>query len=787
MIINKVMNKINEFYNYQSKDTSFDELTKCYKKEALYEKIEEAVNDKKEFILLKIDIDDFSDFNNRFGHMLGDMILIEISTLIKSIILNNGYVARTGGDEFTILLFMPNDYESVRSFCVDLRFKISTVDGSECIQKSKFTATLGCAMSPKDGNDIDTLISKTNKALFRGKNKGKNCSIIYDEEKHGEILIDDNKLLKDQVIDTYDSTITNYNIIYGITDVLNKDIYIKFDYADSLSFLGNFFMADRVLMALSNPDDGSFENVIAWNNPLYPSVQNKFNQKNMEEWLKLFDSSNTLIINDIESCKDLFIYNQLKQEKTKSTLAFKLIHEEKVYGLIRFDMIQNFRTWQQQKILSLSIISKIYSMKIAESFNNIKHFNELYIDNLTGLSNYSKWLIDIKEFAVKNTENSYSIITFEICDYVSLLSIIGSKKCEQLIIKISNWLKEQEDDITCRMRGEMFAILTLDADIDSLKNRARSLLKYISSIDNNFSAIKIRGGIYIADSHDDINTAAEKSRLALSACQNNEVLVYTDKLYEDIKEEKTLELHIEDALLNDEFMLYLQPKISTKTGKIEGAEALTRWNYMHEKILAPYKFIPLFERKGYITKLDFKIFEYVCIFLRNVIDSGKKPVKISVNVSRYTLDYENYIKTLNEIRNKYNISINLIELEITEGMYTENTDDIQKFVNMLKKEGYSISIDDFGSGYSNLNSIANLDFDVIKLDKSLCNMEGKNKDLILDAIISIAKKTGHKVVCEGIETKEMVQKMANLGADLIQGYYYDKPLEKEEFRNKYIE
>ena len=174
-------------------------------------------------------------------------------------------------------------------------------------------------------------------------------------------------------------------------------------------------------------------------------------------------------------------------------------------------------------------------------------------------------------------------------------------------------------------------------------------------------------------------------------------------------------------------------------------------------------------------------------FLKSIIDSGKKPVKISVNVSRYTLDYENYIKTLNKIRNKYKIPINLIELEITEGMYTENTDDIQKFVNMLKKEGYSNSIDDFGSGYSNLNSIANLDFDAIKLDKSLCNMDGKNKDLILSAIISIAKKTGHSVVCEGIETIEMVQKMTVLGADLIQGYYYDKPLEKEEFRKKYID
>ena len=779
------MNLKNDCYNFELEDKNYDELTKCYKKDALYEKIKEAVKEKREFILLKIDIDDFSLFNNRFGHMLGDMILIEISTLIKSIILNNGFVARTGGDEFTILLFMPNDYDMVRNFCVDLRFKISTIDGSECIQKSKFTATLGCAMYPRDGIDFDTLILKTYKSLIRGKNKGKNCSIIYNEEKCKEIVIEDDKIIRDEAIDTFDPTITNYNIIYGITDVLNKDIYIKFDYADSLSFLGNFFMVDRVLLILSNPDNDSLENVIAWNNPLYPVIQNKFNQKNMKEWLNLYDSSNTLIINDIESYKDLNIYNQLKQERTKSSLSFKLIHEDKIYGFLRFDMINDSRIWHQQNILSLSIISKIYSMKIAESFNNMKHFNELYIDNLTGLSNYSKWLIDTKEFAAKN-DNLYSVITFEICDYISLLSIIGSKKCEKLIIKISNWLKEQENDITCRMRGEMFSILTLESDIDSLKNRARQLLKYISD-SNNFSSIKIRGGIYIANSHDDINTAAEKSRLALHASSNNELLVYTDKLYEEIKEEKTLELHIEDALENDEFMLYIQPKISTKTGKIGGAEALTRWNYKHEKILAPYKFIPLFERTGYITKLDFKIFEYVCIFLKSVIDSGKKPVKISVNVSRYTLDYKNYIKTLNEIRNRYNIPINLIELEITEGMYTENTDDIQKFVNMLKKEGYSISIDDFGSGYSNLNSIANLDFDVIKLDKSLCNMEGLNKDLILDAIISIAKKTGHSVVCEGIETKEMVEKMAMLGADLIQGYYYDKPLEKEEFRNKYIE
>ena len=119
-------------------------------------------------------------------------------------------------------------------------------------------------------------------------------------------------------------------------------------------------------------------------------------------------------------------------------------------------------------------------------------------------------------------------------------------------------------------------------------------------------------------------------------------------------------------------------------------------------------------------------------------------------------------------------------------MYTENAEDIKRFVNMLRKEGYAISIDDFGSGYSNLNNIANLDFEVLKLDKSLCNMIDMRGELILNAVISTAKKTGHTIVCEGVETKEICDKLKEMGADLIQGYYYDKPLEKNEFKTKYI-
>ena len=764
-----------------------DDLTKCYSKDTFLESMNKAIDRKQEFVLMKIDIDNFKTFNEKYGHMFGDMLLVEIGAIIKSSIIRNGYVARTGGDEFLVLVFISNDYDTVHEACRSLRFKISNLDGSNCVKNAKFTATIGASLYPKDGDSAELLLKKVDSALIRGKGKGKNCFVMYTEEKCGKVTIDDKIAVEPKKMDTYNPAITNYNIIYGITEVLNKKSYIKLNFIDSLSLLGNFFMLDRISLIVCNPETGLFADQIIWNNPQYPAVPLVSHPSNIVNWRKSYDSLNMINITEVEDYKHLPIYEQLTKEKAKSILAFELIHEDKMYGQVRFDMIHKNRFWQSKNVSALSLISKMYAIKLAAEYTNEKHYKELYIDKPTGLYNYSKWLIETHTFASTNN-NQYSVIVFEICNFISLITAMGSKKCDELILKISEWLKNQKDDITCRVRGEMFALLTRDSDAEVLKKRAMELYTYVTSTHytNKYSAIRMRAGFYIAYANESIDTSAEKAFLALNACHDNEFLVYSDKLYDDIKEQTSLELHIEEALEKNEFMLYIQPKISAKTGEIGGAEALTRWNYNFEQILQPYKFIPLFERTGYITKLDYKVFENVCKLLREIIDSGKKPIPISVNVSRYTSDYDSYIETINKIRNKYNIPIELIELEITEGMYAENVDDIQRFVNMLRKEGYAISIDDFGSGYSNLNNIASLDFQIIKLDKSLCNMTSDNKEIILDAIFDIAKKTNHVVVCEGVEDKETCDKLSQKGADLIQGYYFDKPLEKNEFVKKYI-
>lgn len=773
--------------NREEMVSSIDDLTKCLTKDIFYEKINESIAAKKEFVLMKIDIDDFSKFNETYGHMFGDMILIEIAGLIKKYILNNGYVARTGGDEFLVLIYSSNDYDTIHELCAKLRNQISSLDGSNCVKNAKFTATVGCALYPKDGDNADLLLKKVDSALIRGKGKGKNCFIIYNPDKCGPVTLEDNIKVKEIKMDEYNSSISNYNIIYGIIEVLNRRSYIKINFLDSLSLIGNYFMLDRISLIVLNPENGNIDDQIIWNNPLYLEVPLITSALNIPNWRKEYDKLNMIKINQVESNKDLAIYEQLKKEKTSSIIAFELIHEDKVYGQVRFDMIHENRFWQPKNVSALSLISKMYAIKLAAEYTNVKHYNELYIDKLTGLKNYSRWIIDVHDYVLTNKQ-PYSVIMFEICNFQSLISTVGSKECDKIILKISEWLKSLSDDLTCRVRGEIFAIFTNNTDEELINERAKEFYKKVTSTNytSNISSIRIKSGMYISHNVDSVDVSLERTFLALNSSSDNELLLYTDKLYDDIKEQTALEFHIEEALENNEFMLFIQPKISTKTGKIGGAEALTRWNYNFEKILQPYKFIPLFERTGYITKLDYNVFENVCRFLREVLDSGKNPVPISVNVSRYTMDYDNYIDTINSIRKKYNIPIELIELEITEGMYTENMDDIKEFVDKLRKEGYTISIDDFGSGYSNLNNIANLDFEIIKLDKSLCNMATKRKEIILSAIISIAKKTGHIIVCEGVEDKEMYEKLSKLGADLIQGYYFDKPLEKEEFRKKYI-
>ena len=212
-----------------------------------------------------------------------------------------------------------------------------------------------------------------------------------------------------------------------------------------------------------------------------------------------------------------------------------------------------------------------------------------------------------------------------------------------------------------------------------------------------------------------------------------------------------------------------------------------RYVYNFEKLVYPNTFIPLLEKNGFITKLDYIVFENVCKLQRNLLAKGLKTVPISVNVSRSVNDFDSYLENIERIRSKYKVPQELFEIEITEGMYTDNNEVIKNFISKLHEKGYKVSMDDFGSGNSNLTALSQLSFDTIKFDKSFFTSPDNEKEVLIIYVMSkLVKSLNMKVLCEGIETEEYDKYLTEIGIDYIQGYYYDKPLPVDVFLEKYI-
>ena len=248
---------------------------------------------------------------------------------------------------------------------------------------------------------------------------------------------------------------------------------------------------------------------------------------------------------------------------------------------------------------------------------------------------------------------------------------------------------------------------------------------------------------------------------------------------------------MEEALKNEEFKVYYQPKIELKTNKVVSCEALVRW-FRNDTFIQPNDFIPLFEKNRFIIKLDKYVFKKACQdikYINNILRENNyftnkldyQYITASINVSKEHFSYDNFIDDYSNMTNKINIPLNMIELEITESASVFKGISLASITKEMKKKGFSISLDDFGTGYSSLSMLQDLTIDVLKIDKSFIDKIGTSN--IVKYIINMAKDFNIKTVAEGVETKEQVETLKNMGCDIAQGYYYSKPLSLEEFIN----
>ena len=413
-----------------------------------------------------------------------------------------------------------------------------------------------------------------------------------------------------------------------------------------------------------------------------------------------------------------------------------------------------------------------------------------YIDPITGLGNYNAYLARTKEKLEINSKKT--MIILDIDKFKTFNKKYGHMKGNELLKRVGEEIKHaiRKTDIVCRLANDVFGIFLVgEVDVENITGRLNNKISRINMGDIWYN-LRISMGVYICDKNEkDVQSIIDKAIMAHDSIKGKYHVpygIFTEEFEQKVIRESEIENMMEEAIKNKEFEVYYQPQISTKTEKMEGAEALKK-KKKGENMISPGEFIPIFEKNYFIIKLDEYVYERVCENIQEIKKEFKDIPKISVNISKESLLDNKFLEKYEKIMKKYDIIPKEIELEITERTTVNNDIDIRNMLNETKEKGFSIAIDDFGTGYSSLNMLEMMPIDTLKIDKSFIDRIDINEEKtnFIEIIMFITKKLKLKTVAEGVETIEQVNYLKKWNCDLIQGYVYQKPLRFEEFK-KYI-
>lgn len=444
-------------------------------------------------------------------------------------------------------------------------------------------------------------------------------------------------------------------------------------------------------------------------------------------------------------------------------------------------------------LINLVIIAITIYIDFSNQKQNRKLYRVAYIDSVTSLGNEAYFKENGTIYLQKHMNKNKYVVTLDINKFKALNNLYGYEFCNEILKTFGQKLIKvlPQDNITCRISNDIFAtIFTYKKPISNLLEKIYQELSHITVKDIRIHLNLAIGAYEIKPQDTDINKILDKSYMARAQIKgqyHNNFYLFDEKLEKELMEEQEIEACMEDALKHNEFTVIYQPKTFTKDEKMSGAEALIRWN-KQGKMISPSKFIPLFEKNKFILKLDLYIFEQVCKDLANWRETYNYMPTVSINVSKEHFRKENFIDTYVEICKKYNIATSSIDLEITESATVDPSIDILKVMKHMKTQGFMISIDDFGTGYSSLSMLQNMPIDVIKIDKVFVDKANlQTDDNMINYIVFMAKRLGiKKTIVEGVETKEQMEFVRRIGCDIIQGYYYSKPITKEEFEKYFL-
>ncbi|WP_243009114.1 bifunctional diguanylate cyclase/phosphodiesterase [Clostridium sp. AM58-1XD] len=445
-------------------------------------------------------------------------------------------------------------------------------------------------------------------------------------------------------------------------------------------------------------------------------------------------------------------------------------------------------------MLTWILILLAYWKKLLRLEDTNQKLNEMARrDGLTGVYQLEAFKEEAQHYLDRKSVEKMAVVYTDFSDFKYINDVFGYEYGDSILKKYGEILNQLigEGELCGRVSADNFVLLLRYEDREEIAARQREadeeIIRFMRSHDRQ-SVPTCCGICCVEDVIEDLTIdgfldRANFARKTVKNGSNTNYVYYNESIRNRLREEKDVESRMLTALENREFTVFYQPKVELKTGKAACAESLVRWKLKNGSIIPPDRFIPVFESKYLIDLLDQYVFEEVCRFLHQRLEAGKPVFPVSVNVSRLQFFDQNFVKRYVEIRDKYHVPPGLLEIEFTESIAIDNSNLLTHVVNRLRKAGFSCSIDDFGKGYSSLSLLKTLPIDVLKIDRFFfAESNDPVRDMaVVQGIVELVHKFHIRTVAEGVESKNQVEMLKEIGCDYVQGYVFYRPMPQDEY------
>lgn len=789
-----------------------DAVTGLYTAEAAAKKIEQCIISRKgkevEAFFL-VDIEGIKEINDKLGTIFADEVIRNVSADIKKAFYSTDILGRIGTGRFAALMRDAGGLDNIMKKAQQLKCILQDAYMGEIHQNMK--GTVGVVVAPIEGSSFDELYEKAEKAMLYAREQVDNGIELYDRtkesiycEKCGNIIRDREEMPPLSMTGTGGDSIIRlaFRLIEETKDAVSAVNMLLRRMAHWLNVsCVNIFETTDEPYTLQTMYEYCNDEQIGDIGKVWSMTKNRY-----DRLLNLYSIHQGMYIRDAstEPGGDMYMAEELGRRGAKAVAQCAFYEEGRFAGCVSF-IDGKERTWHPDELNIISVLTNIvfsYMLKmraLEKTKEEVERFNAY--DTTTGLMRFDRFRQTVEKNVFSGKRQHYVVVYSDIYNFKYINEHYGYDKGDEILKRFAEHITRDaiEEFLACRVVSDNFITFApWKAEDNAKDNATEEFINKIKTRNAEFtdivhqmypeSNIIITSGVCVFDRRsmsfmNAVSCANIARKRAKTPGQDNCIL-YTEQMGQEVMRRAAYLSEVHSALDNREFVVHLQPKVDASNGRIVGAEALVRWKKSDGTIIYPGDFVPVLEKTKMIKDVDFYVYEEVFRYLRERIDHGERVVPISVNASGvHFMDRTELCDRFGQLLREYQVPPELIEIEVTEDLLADDMGCVVDIINSIRNMGIKVSMDDFGAGYASYSVLKKIPLDVLKLDKALVDdIDSADKDdIIISSLIDMSKRMGLKVLCEGVENVEQVDFLAHAGCDMIQGYYFSRPLDINAF------